>query len=152
MRATIVVSAALLILFSSEISKAGSIDSQDARKTMQVGTGPYSLWWPTALDVGEPYNWTWILAIANINGTALNVTVRTTGFSPDQNNVPVTTTLTVPPFGKRFLQPQDFALFNTVADILVSSDGAVFGGTLYLLDASSGRLITTVPHIVIENP
>ncbi len=152
MRAMIVVITALLILCSSGMTKAGSIDSQDVRKTMQVGIGPYALWWPTALDVGEPYNWTWILAIANMNGTPLTLRVRTTGFSPDQNNVPVTTTLTVPPFGKRFLQPKDFALFNTIADILVSSDGAVFGGTLYLLDASSGRLITTVPHIVVENP
>jgi hypothetical protein len=152
MRAMIVVITSLIILGSSGITGAESIDSQSVRKTMQVGLGPYALWWPTAMDVGEPYNWTWILAIANMNGTALSLTVRTTGFSPDQSNVPVTTTLTVPPFGKRFLQPKDFDLFNTISDILISSDGAVFGGTLYLLDASSGRLITTVPHIVIENP
>lgn len=151
MRKMIFLITTLLMLCSSGMVKAESIGSQDVRQSTQVGTGSYALWWPTAPDVAEPYNWTWILAIANMNGTPLNLTVRTNGFSPDQNNVPVTTTLTVPPYGKRFLQPKDFALLNTIADILISSDGTVFGGTLYLLDASSGRLIATVPHIVVEN-
>lgn len=154
MKRLLVVLVVLSVLFSFGTASAVSLSSDQLPKHIQALAGQYGLWWPTAIDaeiasIGA--NWTWILVIANWYGDPITINVTLTAFSSDPNNAPTTKSFNIGGFGKIVLSPANFGFFDTISDIWVTSGAPIFGGTLYLLDNNSGRLITTVPHIEIEN-
>ena len=154
MKRMLVVLVVLAVLFSFGTASAVSLDRNALPKHISALAGSYGLWWPTAIDAQLPQisaDWTWVLIIANWYGSDINISVTLTAFSADPNNAPTTKSFNVPGYGKIFVSPSSFGFFDTIADIWVTSNAPIFGGTLYLLDNTSGRLISTVPHIEIEN-
>lgn len=154
MKRLLVVLVVLSVLFSFGTASAVSLSSDQLPKHIKALAGSYGLWFPTAIDaeiaaIGA--SWTWVLVIANWYGDDILISVTATAFSTDPNNAPTTKQFTVPGFGKFVLTPANFGFFDTIADLWITSNAPIFGGTLYLLDSNTGRLITTVPHIDIEN-
>lgn len=154
MKRLLVVLVVLSVLFSFGTANAATLSSEDVTRGSKALAGQYGLWWPTAIDaeiasIGA--NWSWVLVIANWYGDPITINVTLTAFTTDPTNAPTTKSFNIGGFGKIVLTPANFGFFNTISDIWVTSSAAIFGGTLYLLDNNSGRLITTVPHIEIEN-
>jgi hypothetical protein len=154
MKRIVVVLIALTVLFSFGTANAVSLSQGEIQRGAKALAGSYGLWFPSAIDATIPSigaDWTWVLVIANWYGDNITINVTATAFSTDPNNAPTTKSFTVGGFEKILLTPANFGFFGTIADLWITSNAPIFGGTLYLLDSSTGRLITTIPHIDIEN-
>jgi hypothetical protein len=156
MKRILVVLIALGVLLAFGTASAVSLRPDQLPKHIKFDASTYfGLWFPSAIDAELPEinaHWTWVLVIANWYSDAITVTVALTAFNNDPNNVPMIRSFPVMGYQKILLTPSDFAgFFNTIADIWVTTDAPIFGGTLYLLDSNSGQLITTVPHMEVEN-
>jgi hypothetical protein len=149
MKRMLVVLLALAVIFSFGTANAAKI-SKDDQKNISAAIGLYTIWWPTAIDITIPASGqdvTWMLVISNFYLDAIAISVTATAADSAQT----TKTFTVPGVGKIFLFPSDFGFFNTVADLWLTSNQAIFGGTLYLMNGNNFSVITTVPHIELEN-
>jgi hypothetical protein len=153
MKRMLVVLIGLAVLFSFGTANAVTLSQDQLPKHIKALAGSYGLWFPSAVDEDIPGfgNYTWVLVIANWYGDAISINVTATAYSSDPNNAPTTKSFNVGGFQKIFLTPANFGFFGTIADLWITSNAPIFGGSLYLLDASTGRLVTTVPHIDIEN-
>jgi hypothetical protein len=143
---------ALSLVLCSSLASAATVSRDQLPRHIQAVAGSYGLWFPSAIDWSSTNtNWTWILVISNFYGEQISVSVSATAYSIDPSNQPTEKVSLIGPYQKIFLSPSDFGFFNTVADLwITSNDSDIVGATLYLLDADTGRLITTVPHIDIQ--
>jgi hypothetical protein len=151
MKRLLVVLIAFGVLFSFGTASAVSLSPDQLPKHIKFDASTYfGLWFPSAIDSTEA-DWTWVLVIANWYGDPIDIFVTATAFSPDPNNPPTPVQFSVGGYQKILLTPDDFGVPNTIVDLWVTSNAPIFGGTLYLLNTSTGRLITTVPHMEVEN-
>jgi hypothetical protein len=153
MKRMLVVLIALAVIFSIGTANAASINPEQKRPSAAIGL--YTLWWPTAIDLNVPatgQDLTCMLVISIFYLDEITVNVTLTACSNDPTNSQTTKTFKIAPVCKLYLFPSNFGFLNTIADIWVTSpDAPIFGGTLYLLNGNNLSVITTVPHIELEN-
>jgi hypothetical protein len=142
----------ICILFSYGLAGAVTVAQEDqSRFSASAVPGAYGLWFPAVPSLPalppQGYGWESYIILANWHNFTINISAIATAFSTDPGNQPTTKSFRLGPFQKVLVTLASWGFSDTIADIWLTADGPIFGATVLLIDLTTGKVLTAIPHI-----